>query len=140
MVAEKVGVLRPLRVTAHGDLGTGSGEDLRKSHLRGIMGMMGTSAGILGELEWDHARGNKLEALRNAAMGPALVETALFHCGATIAEFMPTERLVGFYASVAPEDRTIVIELETRAASDRSVVPRTIATEIRVGRTTPLKR
>lgn len=119
--SDKIGIVRPFRLGAAGIV-TGSGEALRESRIRTILGMAGTSAGILGELPWDHRRGNKLEALRNGANTPVLHELAVIHCGDTLAEALPEEQLVG--VDVVDDGTTLSLVTWCQRVADRSPSPR----------------
>lgn len=125
-MADKRGVLRPFRIDGKGDVVTGRGEALRESRVGLILATAGTSAGMLGEIPWDHRRGNKLEALRNGALGPVLYELAVIHCGETLSEVMPDEQLVGI--DVTDDGSTLALVATTQRRSDRSVTPRTAKT------------
>lgn len=128
----KRGILSPFRVGANGDVVTGSGEELRETRVGTILSMSGTSAGVLGELPWDHRRGNKLEALRNGANTPVLQELAVIHCGDTLAEALPEEQLVA--VDVIDDGTELLLVAWSQRVADRSPHPR----ETRV--TTTIKR
>lgn len=107
----------PFRITpGDADIATASGEPLRKTRIATILGTRATSAGEVGELEWDPSRGSKLDALRNAANSDAVAEYAAIYVQQALLQALPDEVLTAI--DVVVDERTIELRTETALAPD----------------------
>lgn len=65
-MATKTGILRPFRLgTDHNPI-TGSGDDLRESRITCALGTRRAGPRIMGELQWRHYFGSRIETIRQA--------------------------------------------------------------------------
>ncbi len=124
---DKRGILIPFRITpGAADVVVGSGDDLRETRIGVIFGTRATSANSVGELSWDHDRGSKLDALRNAALSPAVADFAALYLEEALAAALPDESLVG--VDVVIDETSMSITAETALVSDRDRARHTLST------------
>lgn len=65
-MATKTGILRPFRFGTDHNPVMGSGDDLRESRITCALGTRRAGARIMGELQWRHYFGSRLETMRQS--------------------------------------------------------------------------
>lgn len=130
---DKRSVVLPFRITPGAvDIVTGTGDELRATRIEVAFGMRATSAGAIGEVSWDHDRGCRLDALRNAATSSAVADFAALYLEEALATAAPSERLREVHIEI--DNTTISIAAKTALAAEPARTSRTLRTTATIKR------
>lgn len=90
-MATKIGILRPFRLGSDHNPITGSGNDLRESRITCALGTRRAGPRIMGELQWRHYFGSRIETMRQSNLDETRQALAYVYATEALQSALPDE-------------------------------------------------